>query len=349
MKSASCMLSALTVVFCVCTPALAQNAAYLDDRSDAVAIVKSFYNAVNRREYGRAWSYFGDAKPSPDFDTFAKGFATTDKVEILTGNVASEGAAGSTFYYVPVAIVSTAKDGAEKVFAGCYTARLANPEIQGQTFQPLHLEKGSLKPASQPAAEAVPAQCPDAPAPQQADAVLEVVKTAFATHADQCSGRPSDTDGGGVQPETYPIAYRFKSDAETDPERQARLFRFYCSAGAYNETHIYYLHDEIGGLREIHFAAPELDIRYENDNTEGNVESINIIGYRADGSLVNSFYDEATKSISSFAKWRGVGDASASGTWMFRDGEFTLVRYDVDASYDGEINPETLIDYNTGP
>ena len=32
---------------------------------------------------------------------------------------------------------------------------------------------------------------------------------------------------------------------------------------------------------------------------------------------------------------------------MFRDGEFTLVRYDVDASYDGEINPETVLDFQT--
>ncbi|WP_342587146.1 DUF1176 domain-containing protein [Kumtagia ephedrae] len=70
---------------------------------------------------------------------------------------------------------------------------------------------------------------------------------------------------------------------------------------------------------------------------------------RTDDALVNSFYDDASKSITSAAKWRGVGDASSSGTWMFRDGTFTLVRYDVDASYDGEINPETVLDFHTGP
>ena len=65
--------------------------------------------------------------------------------------------------------------------------------------------------------------------------------------------------------------------------------------------------------------------------------------------LANSSYDEATMSITSNAKWRGVGDASSAGTWIFRDGEFTLVRYDVDASYDGEINPETVLDFQTAP
>ncbi|TIV72916.1 MAG: DUF1176 domain-containing protein, partial [Mesorhizobium sp.] len=48
-------------------------------------------------------------------------------------------------------------------------------------------------------------------------------------------------------------------------------------------------------------------------------------------------------------KWRGVGDASSSGTYLFRNGDFSLVQYDVDASYDGEINPQTIIDYNTAP
>jgi hypothetical protein len=65
--------------------------------------------------------------------------------------------------------------------------------------------------------------------------------------------------------------------------------------------------------------------------------------------LVNSFYDPDSRTLTSWSKWRGVGDASATGKWLFRDGEFTLVRYDVDASYDGEINEQTVLDYATGP
>lgn len=94
---------------------------------------------------------------------------------------------------------------------------------------------------------------------------------------------------------------------------------------------------------------PELDIHYVGNNTEGKVEHIGIIGYLAETRLVNSSYDEAATSITSSSKWRGVGDASSSGTWLFRDGAFTLVRYDVDASYDGEVNPETVLDYNSAP
>ena len=74
-----------------------------------------------------------------------------------------------------------------------------------------------------------------------------------------------------------------------------------------------------------------------------------MIGYRSAPELINSDYDEATQSIHAFAKWRGIGDASSVGKWIFRGGEFSLVRYEVDASYDEEINPQVVVDYDSGP
>jgi hypothetical protein len=328
--------------------AFAQETPYLDDRSSAAAIVNSLYNAVNRKEYARAWDYFGDQKPAKDVEAFAKGYENTTQVKVRTGNVASEGAAGSTFYHVPVAILSSNNDGNEQVFAGCFTARLVNPAIQEEPpFRPLHIEKGSLKPSDLSYEEAVPASCPDAPAPEATDTVLSQAKAAFeASHTD-CDPNSPGSDQAAVQ--EYKIPFRYASDTDDQPERQARLFRFYCGAGAYNETHVYYQYDETNGLRELQFATPELDIRYENDDFEGKVEGVSIIGYLTEETLVNSSYDEASQSVTSHNKWRGVGDASSTGTWMFRNGEFTLVKYDVDASYDGEINPETVLDFQTPP
>ena len=34
---------------------------------------------------------------------------------------------------------------------------------------------------------------------------------------------------------------------------------------------------------------------------------------------------------------------------MFRNGDFTLVKYDVDASYDGKEDAKSVIDFQTGP
>jgi hypothetical protein len=320
---------------------------YLDNRSDPASLVKSYYNAINRREFARAWSYYGDLKPGSDIATFAKGFDDTESVTVIVGQAGAEGAAGSTFFSLPVAITATRKDGTEAVFGGCFTLRLANPQIQADDFRPMHIERAQMRASSGPMQDSLPTDCGGGPA-APSDTVLEQARLMFVTgHAGQCSAiRP---DGTADAPEAFKIAWQQPDASESDPERQARLFRFFCGMGAYNESHVYFLWNDIDGLRELQFATPELDIRYENDDTEGKVDSITIIGYTTDTGLLNSSYDEETRTILSADKWRGVGDASSSGTWIFRNGDFTLVKYDVDASYDGEINPETVLDFHTGP
>ncbi len=351
MKTASIAL-AITLLATVLAgrTALAADAPYIDNRSDAASLVRSLYSAINRKEYARAWSYFGETKPAKDFETFVAGFKDTVSVKVITGGVSAEGAAGSTYFSVPVAIAATGPDGSDTVFGGCYTARIVNPQLQETTFAPLHLEKGSLKAdPDHSIADAVPASCPDAPVPDPNQALLDKVKAVFAAaHGDECETPPGDDDAA-LEPDHYTIAYRYKSASEGEPDQQAHLFRFYCSTGAYNESHIYYLYKDLEGLQEQHFAAPELEIRYENNDSEGKLERMTIVGFHSDTQLINSDYDEATRTITDFAKWRGVGDASSSGTWIFRDGEFSLVRYEVDPTYDGEINPQTVVDYETPP
>jgi hypothetical protein len=336
--------------FSAADAARAAEADYLDDRSDAGALVHSLYNAINRQEYGRAWSYFGDAKPAKDFDTFVNGYANTQRVDIETGDVSSDGAAGSIYYEVPAAIRAVGKDGGEHVFAGCYTVRLANPQIQGESFQPMHIEKGVLKPAQGELADAVPPSCGEGPAPDKKDSALEQARKVFAgAYAPICQTLARDAEPDAAKGEAFEIEFNYKYESTGDPLRKARLFKFPCGYGAYNSTEVYYLTGDAGEIRQLQFAEPELDIRYENDDAEGKVEQINVIGYRVRDQLVNSSYDPDALSLTSSAKWRGAGDASSSGKWIFRDGAFTLVRYDVDASYDGEVNTETVIDYDTAP
>jgi hypothetical protein len=330
--------------------ALAADAPYVDDRSDPTAVIRSLYSAINRHEFARAWGYFGDTKPAKDFDSFAKGYDGTGQIDLETGGVADEGAAGSIYYTIPVAIRATDKDGKEQVFAGCYTLRQVNAQIQEQPpFNPIHIEKGALKPSTANFEQALPESCGDGPPPPKKDSALEQAKKAFAaTYGEQCD---KDLPGGGPrgEPDAYALHYKDAGAASDQPDRETRLFRFFCSMAAYNESAVYYTYDDVSGVRQLQFAAPELDIRYENNDSEGKVESIHITGFQTEDQAVNSEYDDATKTITSFAKWRGVGDASSSGTYLFRNGHFALVQYDVDASYDGEINPQTIVDYNTAP
>lgn len=138
-------------------PAALAEPAYLDDRSDPAALIRSYYNAVARQEYARAWSYYAEPKPASGYDAFAAGYADTATVEVAIGEVASEGAAGSIYSTVPVAVTAAAADGATRGFAGCYTIVQVQPAVQEPPFRPLEITAAHLAPADAPTP---PATCP---------------------------------------------------------------------------------------------------------------------------------------------------------------------------------------------
>jgi len=140
----------------ISSPVLAAPPAYLDDRSTAAALVRSFYNAVNRQEYARAYTYFGPNKPPESYPAFAKGYADTAAVSVVTGAAVSEGAAGITYFTLPVAIDAVSTNGTHRQFAGCYTTRLLQPAIQDPPVTPMFISKASLKPAHGPIGNLLP-------------------------------------------------------------------------------------------------------------------------------------------------------------------------------------------------
>jgi hypothetical protein len=177
------------------------------------------------------------------------------------------------------------------------------------------------------------------------DAALE--KQARKLHA-QAGGTMCDTEVTGWEEEDFAswvLTYQ-PSYSDDAPEESVTLVRLFCMAGAYNITQNYYVLSEFEGLRPLALAEPDFDIKYENDDFEGAVEGLTVTGMTATTSLVNSYFDPEMRTLTSLSKWRGMGDASSSGTWVFDDGRFVLQRYEVDASYDGEINPETIVDYS---
>lgn len=141
-------------------------------------------------------------------------------------------------------------------------------------------------------------------------------------------------------PEIYRSTFNY-ADEDYEP-RPFALVRFHCYYGAYNETHAYYRVDDYGEIRQVQFAVPAYDVVYVNGDFDGAIESINQTGFTTNDLLVNSTVDADTLTVTSWSRWRGIGDASSSGEWVFRNGEFVLVRFDVDASYDGEVNPQRI-------
>jgi hypothetical protein len=160
MKPILTSLLTAAVLTASCLTVLAQDkAAYLDDRSDGVALIRSLYNAINRKEFARAYSYFADRKPFGDYRSFVQGYANTVDVEVITGTVTPEGAAGSIYAPVPVAIKSTEKGGRERIFAGCYITRIVSAAIQEPPFAPLHIESAELEEVEGPLEKALPKVC----------------------------------------------------------------------------------------------------------------------------------------------------------------------------------------------
>ena len=149
-------LSTLALLL-LAAPALAQEQSdYLDDRSTPETVISSYYNAINRTEYARAYSYFGQ-DDAPKYDAWEAGYSHTKHVEVSFGQSAQEGAAGSTYWTLPVKLDVTAAGGQHSYFSGCYTLRLAQPAIQAPPFQPLHIVEGKLKKAD--AKGFAPAKC----------------------------------------------------------------------------------------------------------------------------------------------------------------------------------------------
>lgn len=101
-----------------------------DDRSDPLATLASYYEAINARDYRRAFSFWDS--PNTSFERFASGFADTDRVRVLVEPSARvEGAAGSAYADISTIVVATTRAGAERVFAGCYVMRRSNVQDRG--------------------------------------------------------------------------------------------------------------------------------------------------------------------------------------------------------------------------
>jgi hypothetical protein len=120
---------------------------YLDDRSTPQGVILSLFNAINRHEYLRAYSYWEDtAENLPSFEQFQQGYQDTDHVDVNLGLVGGDAGAGQLYYTVPVVLKSESTSGDLQTYAGCYTLHLGQPGIQGEPpFQPLGIRAGTLQ------------------------------------------------------------------------------------------------------------------------------------------------------------------------------------------------------------
>ncbi|MCW5695865.1 MAG: DUF1176 domain-containing protein [Bauldia sp.] len=329
------------ILAALAAPAFAQQPPFLDDRSSGPALIRSLYNAIERQEYARAWDYFAEP-PAASYEAYVAGYADTASVRITTGNASEEGAAGSVYFEVPVILEATATDGTVSVFVGCYTVRQVNPAIQDPPFRPMQITAGRLKAAGGDAA--FPSNCGaggSASAGGNADRVMAIFTASYDD--DICISLSREYNPEGVTPDVYELRFNYASDEPDFGARVFHLYRVWCWRGAYNEGHIYYLEDDLGDIRQLAFAHPDVEVTYADEMNEV-LDGLAVVGFTASAELSLSDFDPATGTISEFAKWRGLGDAASSGRWVFDQGAFRLDYYQVDPTFNGEIDPITIVE-----
>lgn len=133
---------------------------YRDDRSTPQALIESYYNAINRKEYARAYGYYSEEGREPDFKTFSKGYENTKSVKVAVRKTEPDPGAGQIYWSLPIAIESESNDGTKQVFTGCYTLRLTNPGMQEEPpYKPMQIMTGSLTKSPMEIEKSVPESC----------------------------------------------------------------------------------------------------------------------------------------------------------------------------------------------
>jgi len=133
------------------TPAIADTSftSYLDDRSNAAALIHSLFNAINRHEFARAYSYWEDTPQRVTFDQFQASYQDTASVQVTLGAIGLGAGAGNLYAPVPVILMVKSMAGATQTFVGCYLLHLGQPAIQGTLpFRPWGIQSATVQPAA---------------------------------------------------------------------------------------------------------------------------------------------------------------------------------------------------------
>ncbi|NPD15476.1 hypothetical protein HOY34_09720 [Xinfangfangia sp. D13-10-4-6] len=189
------------------------------------------------------------------------------------------------------------------------------------------------------------------PAPAQAegtgtgadDAAIALFSASFS---ESCAGA-FEEDGSLVEAPQRHEVLAPSSWGEPEP---VTVWQFSCALYAYNTAQVFMIMDEGGGVQPVALACPTLQIEYDEEaaapgEADSVVSVLKINGWSADLLAINAEFDPATLTIRAHTYWRGLGDASDSSLWSLQDRAFRLQHFEADASYDGEINPVTLVDF----
>lgn len=126
----------LTAVVAAQTSDQTQTQMEYEDLDSPVSLLASYYNAIELKDYQRAYDYWGST--SQTYDDFSAGFADTEGVQLIVEPPTRiEGAAGSLYAEVATVVVADHTDGTQHTYAGCFTTRKPNLPPQESNEAPI--------------------------------------------------------------------------------------------------------------------------------------------------------------------------------------------------------------------
>ncbi|MGI8587575.1 MAG: hypothetical protein ACR2M0_07815 [Chloroflexia bacterium] len=124
-----------------------------DNHDTPAQVLKSYYNAINRKEYERAYSYFQGApnppsSTAPPYPQFVAGYSGTVTVSLALGPVSTDAGAGNVYASLAAVIEATHTTGNPTRFAGCYFLHHVSPGISQNPQDAIwHIVSATLAPA----------------------------------------------------------------------------------------------------------------------------------------------------------------------------------------------------------
>lgn len=133
--------------FSMSTQTVEQEPEY-ENLSSPVDLLASYYNAINRQEYRRAYGYW-ETPPDP-YNEFVRGFAETVNIQLIVQPPTRIGAAaGSRYVEIATVLIADHENGTQHTFAGCFITRKSNlrpPDIPSEDVW--HLYDANLEEVS---------------------------------------------------------------------------------------------------------------------------------------------------------------------------------------------------------
>ena len=109
-------------------------------------VMLSFEDAINNKDYERAWNYWSSA-PSDNYEKWKKGYAGTKNISLYYKLKDTDAGAGNRWVTYSVRMFSVDTKGKKHLYEGEYTLHSTNPDLyDSKNMWPgWKIEKGQFK------------------------------------------------------------------------------------------------------------------------------------------------------------------------------------------------------------